>query len=200
MKPRYFFPLFLLALFIASPVFAAEKSADKPQFHPPQTEAEKALDHILQLDHADTQLAEFAVKDPGYDRSKTSAFSHLFTQPLLGAWEKGEKDSVSRECGGKYKDGWICGMDINPISCSTSDDDWPDEHRSYLYRAIKRNTSEVILTYKVVISYTASDARRITQMLPDSKRDRFFYRMVKDKDRWKLDGVVCDNYYHFNMK
>jgi hypothetical protein len=175
MKIRFLILFF--ALLMALPVACtAEKIADKSQFHPPQTAAEKALDHILTLDKNDDDLSAFIFNLPKRNKSKDKEFSSLFTQPLMDAWEKAYLGIPEEPEGGRY-------IDIGFITCAQ---DVPDY---YLYSTVKDDGHEALL--HAVWSVDAERKRKMSSLPPPR-------RMIKENGVWKLDGVKCPGKFVFN--
>jgi len=170
------FLVLLFAVLLALPAACtAGKAANRTQFHPPQTEAEKALDHILMLDNTDgNNLGLFMFRMPGRHMLKDDDFSPLFTQPLLDAWFKAYMSIPQEEGGERY-------VDIDFITCGQ---DTPD---NYLYATVKDDGREAYIN-------TAwpqfVDNTKVSTLPP--------YRMIKEAGVWKLDGVKCPEGFVFN--
>jgi hypothetical protein len=176
MKKRLLILFFALLLFLPA-ACAAEKPANRPQFHPPQTAAERALDAIFHAEKiSEGEMNYFILKRPGYNRRKGETYSHFFTESLLDAWAKAGKKDIDEGCGGVYK-GEICSIDFDVLTCAQ---DVPD---AYFYRTIKTQDSKAIITYS----------------WPEDQRDGSHYLMVKTGGGWKLDGVDCGEKYKFNI-
>jgi hypothetical protein len=141
-------------------------------FHLATSAPEKALDKIFHLYDKDKDLDGFIFNYPWHDRAKDKEFSLLFSRDFLNRSEKEEKSLIKESCGGKYPaDGQPCDMirDVNPIYCGQ---DYPDV---FLYRTIKSNRKEAIVTYTWPIYMT----------------DGPVYKLVHDKDHWMLDDIDC---------
>lgn len=164
------------ALLIASSAACAVKNpAGQPQFHPPQTEAEKALDHILMLDQTDRYLASFVFKVPERALSRDKKYSRLFTQGLQNAWEKSFKSSPLGD------DGTMHYVDINFITCAQ------DAPKKYLYATGKDDGHEAYIE------------PAWPEFVNNPVSPPFFpYRMIKEDGAWKLDGVKCPDGFLFN--
>ena len=158
----------LLFLILTAPAQAADTA-----FHPPQTEAERALDKILRSFGVNDDLGGFIFDDPGYNHARDQEFSLLFTQDFLNRYAREEKAQVKKSCGGKYPpDGRPCDMleDNLPIYCGN---DHPDD---FLYRTIKSDQQHAIVTYR----------------WPDTPLEGYaFYRFINDNGVWKLDDIKC---------
>ena len=156
------------------------KSPPQESFHVAQSDAEKALDDILRRYNTDHNMFAYVVGRPWYDAKKDTGYSLLFTKNLLQAVAKAESDAVKDSCGGKYIKGELCGLDFNPITCAQ---DYSED--GYLYRTIEDDGHKAIMFY-LWAGHKPSDART-------------FYRLIKNGDHWKLDGVDCGNGDKFNM-
>lgn len=147
-------------------------------FHRPASGPEKSLDKILQIDRAGPALGNFVLKLPGRLSARKNMFSHLFTKPLLDAWQEAQSTAARQECGGKYVPGEMCGlMDHSVVSCGQDGND------VYFYRTIRADARQATVTYT----------------WPSSMTDGPVYRMVNIGGSWKLDGVDCGGTekYHF---
>jgi len=162
---------------------AAQDSATPPAqpgpFHAPSTPAELALDQVAKLTKADENLVDYVLKKPGYNKAKAAEYSDLFTANLLKAWADAEVERVKQDCGGKYTEGDICGIDYDPIVCAQ---DFPDH---YLYRTDRQTPTEAV----------------ISSIWADSdEKQTVTYRLVFRDQRWQLDGVRCPEADGFNMQ
>jgi len=175
-----FYHRLLLSSAILSAMCWRPACAEDSKFHPPQTEAEKVLDKIFDLEDKDSNVLFFALGTPAYDPAKDTGYARLFTKALLKAWRKKEADLVQDDCDGKYREGEICGLDFDPIVCGQ---DRPDK---FVFRTIKsgKESATMIATWREYV-----------------KREETFtvYRLVKEEGDWKLDGVDCRNGHTFNM-
>lgn len=166
------------------PAHAAQNSnaaepAQSGQFHLPQTAAEKALDSILRLSIASNgNLDFFVLKEPSYKPKKDTGYAKLFTPALLTTIAKLQANMVQKDCGGKYKNGEICGFDMSPTTCSQ---DYPDH---YIYRTEKQADNDVI----------------IASAWPESNDKNDIYHLIFQNGHWALDGIHCADMDGFNMK
>lgn len=96
--------VFAFALILLLPI-AACAAAPSTAFHPPQTEAEKALDHILMLHTQDKEYRNF------------------FTSALEKSIDDVEARLVKENCGGQYLEGELCGLDYTVLTCAQDVDD-----------------------------------------------------------------------------
>jgi hypothetical protein len=157
----------------------ADGPAQPGRFHPPQTAAEKALDHILRLSIAsDGNLDAFVLKEPDYDPKRDTGYAKLFTPDLLAIMAKLQADMVQKDCGGKYKNGDICGFDMSPTLCGQ---DYPNH---YIYRTENQTDNDVV----------------IASEWPQSKDNGASYHLVFQNGRWALAGIHCLDMDGFNMK
>lgn len=176
----------LLALILVTGfvVFLATQSVAQTthdsDFHAANTQAEKTLDAIIKQSETDENMIEYILNRPGYDPSKDNGYSHLFTPALLKAWTDKEANLLRQDCGGKYIDGEICGIDYSPITCGQ------DIVGGHFYRTLNSSAN------------TTSTVMAATSPQPDSSGA--IYRLVRDEEGWKLDGVDCGANIRFNAK
>jgi len=158
-----------------TPSFAHPATED---LHPPMTAAERTLDAILKISDADSGMFLFVVNRPDRKVADDAKFSGFFTRQLLDAIAGTERQEVERDCGGKYLEGEICGLDFDPITCAQD-----EPENGYVYRTEK------------------STARRQIITMAWAGRDEVVaaYRMLKQGGSWKLDGVACRPAPQFNM-
>lgn len=175
----------LLAALIGTAFPGAHASADALpiDWHAPATPEERALDAILKsADRDDNQLDNLlGGRGPG-DFHRTFDYRAVLTQRLISAIRRAEAKLVKRNCGGKYFDGEICGLDFLPIECTQ------DTNDKYLYRTEIQNKSEAKIDY----AWPAN--KWSTTSLVAS------YKLVKVADKWKIDGIKCGNSRTFNMQ
>jgi hypothetical protein len=170
MKTKLIF--FLLLLYITLPLQSAF-AKKPPPFHPPKTEAEKALDRIFMKSDSDDNLFRFILNRPDYNPSKNYGYERFFTKELLKSWRETEADiKKGQHC--NYNEG-LCGMDISPITCG-------QDGAGHLFKTIKQTDNEAIMTYI---------SEEIFKLYPDTKTP-YFYKLIKQEGIWKLDGVDCD--------
>lgn len=170
---RYFILVIGLSFAFSDLVWANDAS-----FHAPVTPAEKVLDTILARANQDDNLFEFILKRPWYDPAKGSGYENMFSRTLLDEWARAEASMVKESCDGVYREGEICGIDYDPISCSQ---DPPD---AYTYR------TKIASNQRVVIA----------SMAPYSATGAVNYVFVKTNGKWKLDGVDCGDGVKFNIQ
>lgn len=145
-----------------------------------------ALDKIFRLDVTDRNFPSFVLGESRYDPSKDTGYARLFTKPILKAWRKTQAKLAQADCGGKHKDGDICGFNFDPIICGQ---DYPD---TFIYRTLHSSTNEAIITYTYPEYVARNDA---------SANSGPTYRMIKENEHWKMDGAYCGKgeNYNFNM-
>lgn len=155
------------------------KLPDQEPFHIANSDAEKALLDIIRRAIKDDNIIKYVLGTFRLEETKDNIYSRLFTKNFLRAAAKKESDLVKRSCDGEYRIDEICGIDYNPISCAQ---DFIDE--GYLFRTKEDNG------HKATINFLWT---------PFIDKGRRFYRLIKDGDHWKLDGVDCGNGAKFNM-
>lgn len=165
---KLFLALVFSAFLVLPGAYAAETPAGKPQFHPPQTAAEKALEHILMLDDKDRDFPSFVFKSLERDKSRDKNYSGLFTKELEDAWEKAylslplEDDEGGRDVG---YDWIVCGQETS---------------KKYFYATVR--SSE----YEAYVAVAAPEDINFSPSLDPAP-----FRMIKEGGKWKLDGVWC---------
>jgi hypothetical protein len=171
------FLVLLFAVLLALPAACtAGKAANRSQFHPPQTEAEKALDHILIMDRDDRYLYDFIFKLPNRAKNWDKDYSRFFTKRLQAIWEKKYLSIPEESEGGRY-------VDSSFITCGQ---DAPDQN---LYMTVKSDGHEAY------IDTTWPELAKDTK-LPSTP----YYKMIKEDGLWKLDGTGCGEELRFNAK
>jgi hypothetical protein len=106
-------PLAAACAALVSAATAAE-AGSSDAFHAARSVPEKVLDEIIRRSDKDDNLFYYILQRPGYDATKDSGYSRLFTRRLLQTWANAEAELVKQDCGGKYVDGEICGFDYSP--------------------------------------------------------------------------------------
>ncbi len=153
-------------------------------FHTATTAPEKSLDKILMLDNSISDRGKIFYYLTGrINKKDASEYSYFFTEPFRASVTKAELELVEKDCGGKYIEGELCGLDFSPINCAQ------DSSEFYFYRTEKATRNETIISYKWPGS-VSNDAIKYTK-----------FRLVKEGSIWKLDGVSCggDMNIRFNM-
>lgn len=148
------------------------------QFHPPASGGELAVDALLrQVDGGDGVFL-FVLKRPDRVVADDPGYAPKFTPGLLAAMAEAERAEVASNCAGRYRDGEVCGLDFNPVTCAQ---DVPDSGR--LYR----------------LDAASSGVEVISAIWADRTDSGATYRMVQKDGMWKLDGVACHPGPRFNM-
>jgi len=146
-------------------------AAPPPGFHPPKSAAETALDHVLKAADSDEfQLDNLLHRYPVVPKKRVD-YRTMLTAPLIAAMQVEEKKLVAHDCGGKYLEGEVCGMDSSPITCAQ------DVVRPYTYKTLdqKGNTTTIAG--------------------PNAT-----YRMIQVGSGWQVDGIKCNEGSAFNFK
>lgn len=147
-------------------------------FHEPTSEPERALDAILKRVDHDPDVMENLVGGRGPGFRRTVDYRTMLTAPVLAAIAAREREAVKRDCGGRYKEGELCGLDYVPVTCAQ------DSTPLYYYRTDSESAD------KAQIAYHA----------PYAHSPQATYRLVKQDGTWKIDGIRCAEGDAFNMK
>jgi hypothetical protein len=140
-------------------------------FHSPQSAAESALDKILKTADADEfQLDNLLHRYPVVPKKQVD-YRGMLTAPLIAAMQAEEKKLVAKDCGGKYLEGEVCGMDYSPITCAQ------DSVAPYTYKT------------------NAQRAHAATIAGPGAT-----YRMIQVGSGWQLSGIKCNEGSAFNFR
>ena len=150
------------------------------KFRQPTFDSEKRLEEIFRVARKSKEIVPFILDLSWRDPSGNREFPRMFTPALLHAWKKQAKTLTEQDCDkGYYEAGkGSCNLGPHPIYCELINDD--------LF--VVRTTVE--RGHNSIITYSYSGGRPAL---------RFVYRMTKDGNEWKLDGIHCDNDYWFNM-
>jgi hypothetical protein len=171
--------VFTLLAMAATAAIVAETSSHE-SFHAAQSAPEKTLDEIIRRSNNDQNMLDYALKRPWYDAKKNTGYSRLFTKGFLAALAGVESALVKQDCKGHYVEGEICGIDYNPITCGQD-----SNGNQHLYQTDGESNEAVTISYLWAAN--------------DSRADSPLFRLVKDREAWKLDGVACRNGAKFNM-
>jgi hypothetical protein len=168
--------IFAGILLVALLLFYVPACCADGAFHAPDSDAEKALDHILDSDRI---LDSGQQKSPGFhefmigadklDKSHEDAYGAMFTKPLLAAWRLAERKAVRVNCHGHYQKGELCGIDYDMLTCAQ------DEADTYLYRTDVDDGHVARIAYKWL----------------GNEPEVASYVLVKEGGQWRLDGVDC---------
>jgi len=153
---------------------------DAAAFHRPRTAAERALDHILELDRTDRKSVAFVLQRPGRNATDQQ-YARLFTPAFLKAVRTRERELVERDCGGDYVDGELCGLEYSPITCAQDVSD-----AGYWFYTYRAGPKDAVLT--VIFGEYRENGEPMRGPL---------YRMTKDASGWRLDGVACEDRFNF---
>lgn len=146
--------------------------------HPPASTAERALDGILKhADYDSNQLDNLFGGRGQKNYRPTADYSKILTPPLLTAITAKQKALVQKDCGGQYRKGDICGMDSSPITCAQDTSD------SYLYRTLSGG----------------EDRAEIAYYWPGTDKPVATYRLIRETETWKIDGIRCTDGDSFNF-
>ncbi len=146
--------------------------------HPPKTTIERALDAILKHADQDPDQLDNLFDGRGQRPFRPAVdYSKVLTAPLMAAMSAKEKSLVQSECGGHYRKGELCGLDYSPITCAQ------DLSDSYLYRT----------------EASGEDRAEITYYWPGEKKPVATYRLVRQAETWKIDGIRCTDGDAFNF-
>jgi hypothetical protein len=167
----------LVLLAVACAASSLPAHAEDAKYHRPQTEAERVLDKVFTLENDSNDLFDFILSSTKDDPAKYPGYSQLFTKALLKTWRTRKKEWLL--CN-DTPTGEACGLDYSPITCGQ---DRPD---GFLFHTIKSDTGTAIIA--VSREGLKVDVRYVR-----------YYRLLKHKDRWALDGVHCGELKKFNM-
>jgi hypothetical protein len=152
---------------VATPASAAGRAG----VHPPKSPAELALDKVLKTaDRDDLQLDNLLHRYP-VAKAKQIDYRPALTAQLIAAMQAEEKRLVAKDCGGKYLEGELCGMDYSPITCAQ------DTVAPYTYKTVAQHDRDAIIAG------------------PGAT-----YRMIQAGSGWQLDGVKCETGTGFNFR
>lgn len=170
----------LLAASLALPAAAASPA------HPAETPAEKWLNTLINDDFGPIQIntsfsekLKFTAITPPKSPLRGLGFSDILTKPLFDAIKAKEVETVKDACKGAYIDGELCGMEYSPFLCGQDVASDP-----LLFHSVAASEDSALIDYW-------SDVDQVVVGR---------YRLVKDKDRWKIDGIHCVDLAAFNFK
>jgi hypothetical protein len=154
----------IIAMFIV-PAIAGSAAATAPR-----TPAETALDKVLKTADRDEEVLDNLLHRYPVAAAKRIDYGKWLTPTLIASLQAEEKKLVAQDCGGKYREGDICGMDYNPLTCAQ------DTVRPLSYKTVQQNADTA------VIAVTGAT-----------------YRMAHTSAGWQLDGVKCAGEVKFNF-
>lgn len=159
---------FILVLLLAS-VAAQAKS-----FHPPQTEAEKALDEITtHITENDVNLLH-DVQEYLAGRAPFK-YERYFTRKYLKKWMPVQQQWLKDACEGRSDDDEYKDCSVWRLSCIG------DLNPPYIYRTLRETNNEAIILYAWAIEKE--------QVNEDDSYIHFHMRKIDNA--WKLDRAPC---------
>ena len=178
----------LLCLLAAMTADAADSTsreqgstAPAPIFHRPSNEVERDLNAVLVLNAAgvlkDSRIFDFMTDRNGGRKIYEKQLGRYFSRHLLDAVAAFERNLVSKDCGGHYVEGDMCGFEYSPLTCAQ---DIPDD--GYMFATEFRDSGATIIT--------ASWA----MVGPALAR----YRMIRMSGTWIIDAIACPDGDRFN--
>lgn len=163
--------LLLLTLLLPLPAFAAG-------FHPPASEAERALDATIKRAQTDAAMKGYLLRAPATYGVLGDEYGKLYTKGLMNAWSETEANLVYQQCGGDYQTGRHCGIEYNPVTCTNFN------YENYVYRTdADADPNAAVIAYR----------------LPEGIQIIATYYLVKRDGAWKLDAVDCVVGDKFNL-
>jgi hypothetical protein len=153
----------LAAIAWGAVVLSASGAIGAAKYHKASTDAEKALEHVLKIaDNDDEVLDNLFHRYPVKPKLRVD-YTGLLTPTYMAALKEEQRKVVQSDCGGKYLDGEVCGMDYNPLTCA----------------------QDTAAPFRLATVRTRKDKTDIV----DSHADK--YTMAHAGSGWKLDGVTC---------
>lgn len=112
-------------------------------------------------------------------------YTDLFTKEFIYAWSELEKNTVDKECDGRYIEGEKCGKDLHPFG-----DYCLNDNDVYVYRTLEKGEDYIVIQ----VGCERACQKRNT-------KDDDIYRMVKQGDEWVVDAVAheSDSELTFNL-
>jgi len=167
-------------LLFALSVFVLSLAINNHQYHPPTSPSELVLDSLLaksrDIGEESAALHDYITKAPDANQEYDKEFDTLITSQLRNSIARMQIDEVKKNCNGKYIEGELCGLDVDPITCSQ------DSPVKYVYR------SKSISPHEVVIHVRADY---------NGKEDMASYRLAWRDPVWKVDGIRCGGGSYF---
>jgi hypothetical protein len=155
----------VVALFVV-PAIAGISAAEAA----PRTPAEMALDKVLKTADRDEMILDNILHRFPVAAAKRIDYRPWLTAKLIASLQAEEKKLVAQDCGGKYREGDICGIDYNPLTCAQ------DNVQPLSYKTVRQDADAA------VIAVTGAT-----------------YRMAHTSAGWQLDGVKCAGEVKFNF-
>jgi hypothetical protein len=142
---------------------AAWLAAAPAAFKPPATAAERALDQTLRRADDDDNARMRLVQ------GRASAFDRLLTPALIADLRRQARALVQAQCGGRYREGQLCGFDYNPLTCAQ------DNPARRLYRSARAAAAVTLQT-----RWAGPGDGPIST-----------YRMTRQAEVWRIDAIRC---------
>jgi hypothetical protein len=188
MKFKAFYSLVLIASTAA--LFTTLPS----RYHLPNSAVESALDSFLRISSAvdDKSLAlrDYITKAPDAKHTHDKEFDKQISRELRDAVATIEAKEVQKNCNGHYIKGELCGLDIDPITCSQ------DPPEAYVYRSEIISPNETIIRAR---AHNNINNESLYERIFSLREDMATYRLVFIDHAWKVDGIRCDGERDFSM-
>ncbi len=155
----------------------AQIDINNGEFHKPVTQAEKAIDYILTVISEKQGFFSSITKKPWRNKADDNIFSVYFSSKLQKAWIDEEIRLLNMWCDGKYIEGDMCGLNIDPFTCAQD-----SYEEGYIYKTLSSDDKTAIIAYR-------------WPYLPEVVAT---YRLISQNKRWIVDGVDCGNSTKFN--
>jgi len=168
--------ILILLNFITFITLSNVSFAEDIKFHPPHTEAEKALDKIIYINNHNRDIRRFIWKHPERNLTKDKQFENLFTKELQNSWAKGYRESPLGDDGIHHQ------VSFGFLMCGHG-----DYSESYRYATVKKKKN----TY-----YIATVPIEDSNINPSRVSSPF--KMKLEDGVWKLDGVKCMDVPYMN--
>jgi hypothetical protein len=149
----------VIAMFVVPAIAGISAAQASPA---PHTPAEMALDKVLKTADRDEEVLDNLLHRYPVAAAKRIDYRQWLTPKLIASLQAEEKKLVAQDCGGKYREGDICGIDYNPLTCAQ------DTVRPLSYKTVQQSADTA------VIAVTGAT-----------------YRMAHTSAGWQLDGVKC---------
>jgi hypothetical protein len=155
----------------------AHVDSHSDEFHKPATKAEEMIDYLLTVTSRKPDFFAYITNKPWRNKAKGKGFSVFFSQKLQKNWINEEIRLLNLWCDGKYIEGDMCGLDINPFTCAQ---DYLEE--GYMYKTISSDNRTAIIAYR-------------WPHLPEVVAT---YRLIFQNNQWIVDAVDCGDSTKFN--
>jgi hypothetical protein len=139
-------------------------------FHRPQTPPEISLSAALKrADADDEQLDNLFHRYGPVPRAKRVDYAQYLTARFWDRLRRQEAAMVRKDCGGRYEDGEVCGMESSPITCA-------------------QDTLPAPLAYR---SEPSADGRVRVWLKDAGGSPATLYVMAHEGGVWKIDDARC---------